>query len=297
MHLLRFLNQSRCADRPAAQGFLHRRPRRSRRREIRVSLIQTNLCDLCGLLCKVRFGLLVHDSFLVLASGVLIAASLASCDWMPGKPKEADIWKPASENRDFASLYESNCLGCHSNGKTFGASLAMNNPLYLAVIPRDALHKIIAEGVPGSLMPAFSHSRGRELIDAQVDVLTDGIYKWGPGKVDPGLPPYSAVSGDANRGTTVFNNFCAKCHGSDGKGGPSGSVVDQDYLRLVSDQYLRSVVIAGRPEFGMPDFRHNDPNRPMSPEDVSDVVAWMSKQRNSEASTGEQQASINGGRH
>jgi cytochrome c oxidase cbb3-type subunit III len=230
--------------------------------------------------------------FPAFCSAAWIALGMTGCDWMPGKPKEADIWRAPSEERNFVTLYDMNCLGCHGNGKTLAGSLAMNNSLYLAIISRDELHKIIAEGVAGSLMPAFGHVKAGELNDAQIDTLTDGIYKWGPGKVDASLPPYRSEGGDANRGTTAYNTYCSKCHGADGKGGSSGPILDPDYLQLVSDQYLRSVVIAGRPELGMPDFRHYDPNKAMSPEEVSDVVAWMSKHRPTETPAGEKQASV-----
>ena len=57
------------------------------------------------------------------------------------------------------------------------------------------------------------------------------------------------------------------------------SIVDGSYLALVSDQNLRTTVIAGRPELGAPDWRGDVPGKPMSPEDVSDVVAWLAAQR------------------
>jgi hypothetical protein len=55
--------------------------------------------------------------------------------------------------------------------------------------------------------------------------------------------------------------------------------VDRSYLTLVSDQYLRTIVIAGRPELGAPDWRGNVPGRPMSDQEVTDVVAWLASQR------------------
>jgi hypothetical protein len=55
--------------------------------------------------------------------------------------------------------------------------------------------------------------------------------------------------------------------------------VDESFLNLVSDQYLRTIVIVGRPELGAPDWRGNVPGKPMSQQEVSDVVAWLSAQR------------------
>ena len=209
------------------------------------------------------------------------AGLLAGCDWMPGKPKESDRWRAPHEERDFTVLYNMSCVACHSNGKTVGASVSMNDPLYNSLIPRDTMRKVTAEGLPGTLMPGFGKSAGGDLTDEQIDLLVDGIYAQARSKsAAPGeLPPYAAALGDATRGAAAFNSYCAKCHGADGKGGNAGPVVEPDYLRLVSDQYLRTVVIVGRSDLGMPNYREYQPGKPMSPEEISDVVAWLVSHR------------------
>ena len=69
----------------------------------------------------------------------------------------------------------------------------------------------------------------------------------------------NASISDANSllaGKNVFAMACASCHGPEGRGGPKGgSIVDPSYLALVSDQGLRTTVMAGRPDLGMPDWR------------------------------------------
>jgi hypothetical protein len=55
--------------------------------------------------------------------------------------------------------------------------------------------------------------------------------------------------------------------------------VNGSFLALVNDQELRTIVIAGRPELGAPDWRSDIPGKPMSPQDISDVVAWLASQR------------------
>ena len=63
-------------------------------------------------------------------------------------------------------------------------------------------------------------------------------------------------------------------------GGPKGSAITNDsFLALVSDQGLRTIVIAGRPELGAPDWRGNVPGKPMSDQEVTDVVAWLASHR------------------
>lgn len=218
---------------------------------------------LCGLVCLLSF-------------------TVSGCGRFPGQPRPEDRWKPPSSITDFTTLYVTNCRACHSDGKSLTPSIAMNNPLYLAVIPRDVLRKVVSEGIQNSLMPAFEEGHNGDLTAEQVDSLVNGIYGWAKNGAPPAgtaLPPYSAPPGDAGRGATAFKTYCASCHNEDGNGGKGGSVVNSDYLHLVSDQYLRSVVMAGRPELGMPNSQQLVANKPMSPEEISDVVAWLISHR------------------
>jgi cytochrome c oxidase cbb3-type subunit III len=208
---------------------------------------------------------------------------LCGCDRFPGKPKKEDRWKPPSEVKNFAQLFDTNCRACHSNGQTLGASISMNNPPYLALVPKEIMHKVIEEGIAGTAMPGYAARVGGLLTDEQINILVDGVYHWAKGHEAPtdNLPPYSAALGDAERGESIFAQDCANCHGSDGEGvkGKAGSVVDTAYLRLVSNQYLRTVVIAGRPDLGMPGFRDYVPGKPMTPDEISDVVSWLVSRR------------------
>jgi cytochrome c oxidase cbb3-type subunit 3 len=204
---------------------------------------------------------------------------LSGCDQFPGKPNEKDRWKPPEANKDFADLYATNCLGCHSNGETISAAISMHDPVFLQIIPKETMRKIISDGIPGTPMPSFAQAHGGELTEEQIDLLAQGIYQWSKGNDQTGLPPYSAPPGDAHKGATVYAESCANCHGKEGTGGKAGSVVDPAYLSLVSDQYLRSVVVAGRPELGMPNFRDLVPGKPLSAEQIADVVAWLASHR------------------
>ncbi len=62
----------------------------------------------------------------------------------------------------------------------------------------------------------------------------------------------------------------------------TGSIIDPAYLALVSDQGLRSTIIAGQPEQGMPDWRSDLTGtgaRAMTDQEVTDTVAWMTSHR------------------
>jgi cytochrome c oxidase cbb3-type subunit III len=125
----------------------------------------------------------------------------------------------------------------------------------------------------------------------EIDALVgDMLKRWGrPMQAPEGpLPPYDAAGavtngsgpGDPDQGSKVFAEACARCHGPDGNGGDKGgSVVDAAYLALVSDQALRTAVIAGRTDLGMPDWREDIPGQPLTPQQISDVVAWLAARR------------------
>ena len=211
------------------------------------------------------------------------AILLAGCDSFPGRPSQTELPLRPSDVTDFATLYRENCAGCHGVDGKAGAAVAMNNPVYLAIIDHTAMRRVIAEGVPGTSMPAFAQTAGGSLTDRQIDLLVAGIYKsWaGAGDASAGAPPYSSTAtGSPGNGAQVYAASCQSCHGPDGQGGPkAGSVVNPSYLSLVSDQYLRTIVIAGRPELGHPDWRHDASGQPLTPAQVSDVVAWLSSKR------------------
>ena len=217
----------------------------------------------------------------VCAVGLALAGT--GCGPLPGKPTEADAPLVPKQVKDFAVLYHQDCAGCHGLDGQGNGALALANPVYLAIVSDDTLRRATAEGVPNSLMPPFANSAGGFLTDEQINILVDGIRHWAkPEALQGATPPsYAADSaGDASKGAEVFATFCASCHGPDGKGTPkSGSIVDGSYLALVTDQDLRTTVIAGRPDLGHPDWRNCVTNQPMTAQQVTDVVAWLASHR------------------
>jgi cytochrome c oxidase cbb3-type subunit 3 len=188
---------------------------------------------------------------------------------------------------DFAALYQNNCAGCHGSGGRLGAARPLNDPLFVAVIGKEELRNVIANGVPKTAMPAFAKNAGGDLTDPQVTLLADQIAgRWSQPQdfVGVALPSYRAEPGDPRAGETAFRTYCANCHGEIGAGGPvAGSVIDPAFLALGSDQSLRTTVIAGRSDQEKPDWRNDLPGHPMTPKEISDVVAWLSAHRTAPA--------------
>ena len=226
---------------------------------------------------------------------------------LPGKPTEADRWRAPADVSDFTELYTQNCAGCHGSDGKLGAARSLNDSLYLSFIPDDALKQVISQGRPGTNMPPFSEQAGGMLTDRQIALLISGMRaSWSKPEAFKGveIPAYSAsetvtdkasdgsivkasTSGDAPSGARAYQMYCARCHGSNGASGSTGSIVDPNFLNLVSDQGLRTTVVVGRSDLGKPDWRSNVAGHPMSPQEIDAVVAWLASQRQTSSATAE----------
>lgn len=224
----------------------------------------------------------------LLTCAVTLAA--AGCNSAPGRPGP-EAARPG-QVLDFPALYAQSCASCHGVNGRYGAAISLANPVYLAVAGTATVERVTAVGVPGTAMPPFARSSGGLLTDRQIAVLAEGMAAtWGaPGALASQAPPPYADStpGDPAQGQKTFALFCARCHGADATGGRAdngvvtGSLVDPAYLALISDQGLRSIVIAGQPEQGMPDWRNrlNGPApRAMTAQEIANVVAWLTSHR------------------
>ena len=214
----------------------------------------------------------------------MLAIFSVGCGIPPGQPRAGAIDPAPNEVLEFELLYAANCAGCHGTNGRGGAAIALANPVYLAIGDEQSMRATIVAGVRSTSMPAFAQRAGGMLTDKQIDALVDGIRsRWSrPAALAGANPPsYAATSaGDVHRGEAAYQTFCQSCHGADGRGGPKASAITNDsFLALTSDQYLRTIVIAGRPELNAPDWRGYGAGRAMSDQEVTDVVSWLASHR------------------
>lgn len=216
----------------------------------------------------------------VLAFLACCATLLGGCGSAPGDPPNP-IVRP-TEVSDFASLYKENCAACHGTNGQNGPAIDLANPEYQALVDDAALRKWISGGMPGTEMAAFAQSAGGMLTDAQVNALIAGMRTaWTrPSVFGAVTPPSYAQSqaGDPHRGEQSYQARCAACHDS------KQPITSPDYLSLIGDQALRSIIIAGRPDIGQPDWLHDGPSgkevAPLSAQEVDDIVTYLGSLRN-----------------
>jgi cytochrome c oxidase cbb3-type subunit III len=186
---------------------------------------------------------------------------------------------------DFHELFSRNCVGCHGADGMKGPGPRLHDPLYLAVADRESIYNAIKYGRPGTPMPPFGKDEAGPLTDQQIAAIVDGMERnWAQPEKFKGatLPTYSiekAPAGDRTRGQIAYQRNCMMCHGFGKFKGAAGPVAEPRYLALVSDQNLRTTMITGHTEWGMPDWSHRIPRHAMSDQEMSDVVVWLAAQR------------------
>ncbi len=206
----------------------------------------------------------------------MLATFAAGCRPAPGHPADPAPRPDAVMN--FSALYNENCAACHGGDGRGGPAIDLQNPEYQSLIDDASLRKWIANGMPGTEMPAFAQSAGGMLTDAQIDALVTGMRKaWRTenafGNAAP--PAYAQTqAGDAQRGQQSYQARCAGCHRANGE-----QITGTTYLSLIGDQALRSVIIAGRPDIGHPDWQHDAPDgkatTPLTAQEVDDIVTYL----------------------
>jgi cytochrome c oxidase cbb3-type subunit III len=212
------------------------------------------------------------SSILSLVPLTLLVGSLG-CDRKIGPPNDQDELTRPENVASFERLYKQNCSACHGENGSGGPALDLANPKYQVLADDASLRRWITSGMPGTQMPAFGESAGGLLTPQQVDVLIAGMRtRWNHKDYSAAyMPPYSSnAGGNAELGQGIFRVSCSSCHQQ-----VQQKITDASYLSLVSDQSLRSMVIAGRPDLGHPDWSQVRQGQPLTDQDVSDVIAYL----------------------
>jgi cytochrome c oxidase cbb3-type subunit 3 len=204
---------------------------------------------------------------------LLLVMSSVGCHRRIGPPNDQEELMRPEDVVSFDRLYKQNCSACHGENGSGGPALDLANPNYQALVDDESLRHWVTSGMPGTEMPAFGEAAGGFLTPQQVDTLVAGMRsRWAHANQNVlDMPTYSSTTiGTAEQGHQIFQVKCSSCHQQGQQ-----KITDTSYLALMSDQGLRTIVIAGRPDLGQPDWMQVQPGRPLTDQDVSDIVAYL----------------------
>ena len=177
-------------------------------------------------------------------------------------------------------LYVENCAMCHGiDGQgRIGASLDS----FPGIMIDSTLRQAIAEGIDGSVMPAWVLSAGGPLADQEVDDIVSYIIASfegtepiapAPTYQAPNIPPLPEVEGDPSLGAVIYQANCIVCHGDQGQG-RFGKPLAQAWPANQPDIFIRQVVREGISGTVMPGWA-SDLSGPLSDEDIDNVTAYV----------------------
>ena len=182
-----------------------------------------------------------------------------------------------------ARLFAENCAVCHGpegQGRV-GATLAKDFP---SIRPDLAIETTIANGVAGSVMPAWGQANGGPLSEEEVGALVFYILSWqtgGPPVIAPTptanpRPAMTAppeVSGDPNQGALLYDLNCAVCHGTNGEG-RVGATLAKDWPSIRPDLQVKATISRGVAGSPMPAWSQEN-GGPLVEADIDNLVAFI----------------------
>ncbi len=218
-----------------------------------------------------------------LATAALACAVLgASCDQLPGKPAPPSAPIDLSSAAGFESFYAQQCAGCHGHNGEHGPARTLHDAAYLASVPSEALLTIVRDGVANTRMPGFGahfiggvQAEGGSNDEQLRAFLTTMQRAWGDSNAAASPIPWkhTAGIGRVDHGAALFAAQCVQCHAPMNavQDSGAGSVTDPFYLRLVSDQHLRTSIL----------FNHapNSARTQATATEVDDLVAYLASLR------------------
>jgi mono/diheme cytochrome c family protein len=143
-------------------------------------------------------------------------------------------------------VFEQHCTSCHGIEGQGGIGPALRNNQFIQTGGDQAIFTTIANGRPGTKMPAWLQPNGGPLVDAQINDVIAYLHVLQnvapvpsatpepeeatetpapPGAPTPeparpsnpgGVGPAASLAGDANRGKPDFGEYCSICHGPEG---------------------------------------------------------------------------------
>lgn len=191
----------------------------------------------------------------------------------------------------FSRVFVHNCEGCHGANGNDGSAPPINNALFLSLASHDYLYDTIANGRTDHMMPAWLKANGGPLTRAQINKAIRGLKeKWGgPAQDAKGAPQLALhktssgkLKGNAKEGEKIYKQVYAS--GSKKIWLEQMGLGDQAwYLKIVSNQLIRRLLITGRKAFDLPDYKQAGLNssfgKPLTDEQITDVVAYLAQKR------------------
>ena len=205
----------------------------------------------------------------------------------------------SAESRGEA-LFLENCAICHGENGAGGMGATLSSQTFLDSASDQYLKHTIRLGRPGRIMPSFYF-----LPESDVEAIISYINNWR--KTPPRTWPNTPVTGNPDKGKSLFQSHCATCHGQDAEGGigtgmhfsrPTNVPVtapalnNQGLLNSMPDHMIRYMIEQKRENSIMPSAKQLGLSRVQVNNIVSYIRSFQKKSLTSKALYDEEPASL-----
>lgn len=121
------------------------------------------------------------NQWMVVGAGLLIAMALVFpfYRWYePSTREDARVEQADSLAREGESIWQLNCSSCHGLAGEGGVGPALNSQQFLQSATDEQARTLIAVGIPGSQMSAYSLDYGGQLTSEQIRAVVAFLRSW-----------------------------------------------------------------------------------------------------------------------
>lgn len=173
--------------------------------------------------------------------------------------------------------FQINCAGCHQTGGVgkVGFAPAIRNRDFLALASDEFIKTTVQKGREGTGMVARPDLPEQTLNDIIAYLRELPVANPVAVTVDPSI----TFHGDAEKGSALYGNYCASCHGHNGEGYaiglPGPAIGLKGFLSVAPDDYIFKTVKYGRMGTPMRSFIGASGLANLTEEEVHDIITHL----------------------
>jgi mono/diheme cytochrome c family protein len=150
-------------------------------------------------------------------------------------------------------IYQTDCRDCHGDNGRGGIGPAIGSREFLETVDDEAIGQLIALGIPGTQMVAYSINHGGPMTSEEIEAIVTFLRSLEEdAESNPGW--HTPLAAENLSGQELYSLACSNCHGADRGGieddapaiGPGSFALDE------SDEWLAERITNGKNE--MPRF-------------------------------------------
>ena len=177
----------------------------------------------------------------------------------------------AEQSATAAANYQKYCVLCHGENReghvNDHAPSLRSQSLFESGVPH-AILRPLSYGREGTAMAGYLDEVGGPMtLDETWDLTYWLFWQSGADRIRLSENP---VTGDIERGSVVFQENCASCHGENGEGITAPALGNQSALAHNKDEFIRYAIEKGREDTPMPSFTET-----LSAQDIDNVTAYI----------------------